>query len=68
MHDALEWLASFFPKYGTRALCLAVLFALAAWVCSMIAPARPCVPWLWKLAAACFVAFVLMACFFAFRA
>jgi hypothetical protein len=67
MRDALDWLAGFFPKYGVRALCLAVVFVVAGWVCAQIAAARPCATWLYRLAGLLFIAFVLMACFYAFK-
>jgi len=67
MRDALAWLASFFPTWGVRALCLAILFGISWWISTLIPTAKVASPWLLKLAAVCFVAFVLMACFYAFR-
>jgi hypothetical protein len=67
MHDALNWLASFFPTWGVRALCLSIVFALSWWISTLIQPAKVASPWLLKLAAICFVAFILMACFYAFK-
>lgn len=64
MHDALAWLASLFQKYGTRAICLAVVFVVAGWICAQVPAARPCAAWLYRLAGLAFVAFVLMAAFY----
>jgi hypothetical protein len=67
MHDTLDWLASFFAKYGARAICVAAIFAIAGWICSMIGTAKPYSAWLFRLAGLSFVAFILMAIFSAFR-
>jgi len=68
MHDTMEWLASFFPKWGGRALGIAIIFAVAGTTCRWIGDAAsPFSRTLLCLAGIAFVAFVLMAAFWAFR-
>lgn len=67
MRAALDWLASLFPQYGARLICLVVVFVVAGWVCDRVEAARQCGSWLRLLAGVAFIAFVLAACFYAFR-
>lgn len=69
MHDALDWLASWFPKYGVIAICLAAVFGVFGLVARAIGSPLtvPVAAWLFKLAGLSFAAFVLMAIFYAFR-
>lgn len=69
MHDALDWLASWFPKYGVLAICLAAIFGIAGLIARAIGTPLTVATasWLFKLAGVSFAAFVLMAIFYAFR-
>lgn len=69
MTDALHWLGSFFPRYGSLALSLALVLAIAGLLLRAIGgkTAASLAPTVLRVAGVVFVAFVLMAAFHAFR-
>lgn len=69
MREALDWLASFFPKYGALLLACTAIFATAAFLLRHAEGrlADAVAGWCIRLAGVAFIAFVLAAIFAALR-